>query len=250
MRVKLSQYLCGNQYPVDTVPGNAKRRDGIMGSIVIFGAGGRAGRAITAEARDRGHRVTAVVRDPAIHRDIAADGVTLVAGDVRDPQTTSTIPRGHDAVVSAVTPASSPEALANLGPLDADFFVDGVDALLQGMPRAGVLRLVLIGLFANLHDEHGRLVLDDPTSFPIHLRPFGLSHTAGLDRLRDADTTVDWLMLTPPAMLDVAAPRTGRYRTGGNRPGSASLSYADLAVAVIDEIETPRHHRTRTSVFD
>lgn len=110
--------------------------------------------------------------------------------------------------------------------------------------------LVLIGLFANLHDEHGRLVLDDPTSFPIHLRPFGLSHTAGLERLRDADTTVDWLMLTPPAMLDVAAPRTGRYRTGGNRPGSASLPYAGLAVAVIDEIETPRHHRTRTSVFD
>jgi putative NADH-flavin reductase len=224
-----------------------------MSSIAIFGAGGRAGRAITAEARDRGHQVTAVVRDPRKHSDIAADGVSVVQGDVRDLHATSTIPLDHEAVVSAVTPASGPEALANLGQLDEQFFVTGVDALLQGMKQAGVHRLVVIGLFANLQNEHGRLVLDDPASFPSQLRPFALSHTAGLDRLRTADTTVDWLMLTPPAMLDAAAPRTGRYRTGGDTvppSGPASLSYADLAVAVIDEIETPRHHRTRVSVFD
>ncbi|WP_410812624.1 NAD(P)-dependent oxidoreductase [Micromonospora sp. 067-2] len=224
-----------------------------MSGIAIFGAGGRAGRAITAEARDRGHRVTAVVRDPRRHGDIAADGVSVVRGDVRDPQATSTISDGHEAVVSAVTPASGPEALADLGHLDEQFFVHGVDALLDGLAHAGVNRLIVIGLFANLQDEHGRLVLDDHASFPSHLRPFALSHTAGLERLRAADTTVDWLMLTPPAVLSAAAPRTGRYRTGGDTvpsSGPASLSYADLAVAVLDEIEAPRHHRTRISVFD
>ncbi|GAB3158868.1 hypothetical protein GCM10027290_62840 [Micromonospora sonneratiae] len=113
-------------------------------------------------------------------------------------------------------------------------------------------RLVLIGLFANLVDEQGRMVLDDPEAFPSQLRPFALAHTAGLERLRAADTTADWLMLTPPALLDVTGPRTGRYRVGGETlvPGADRLSYADLAVAVIDEIETPRHHRTRVSVFD
>ena len=224
-----------------------------MGSIAIFGAGGRAGRAITAEARDRGHLVTAVVRNPRIHSDIAADGVRIVQGDVTDIHATSSIPRAHDAVVNAVTPASGPQPLADLGQLDHQFFVNGVDALLQGMAQAGVHRLVLIGLFANLLDAHGRLALDDPASFPSHLRPFALSHTAGLDRLRAAETTVDWLMITPPALLDAAAPRLGRYRTGGDtvpRSGPSSLSYADLAVAVIDEIESPRHHRTRISVFD
>jgi uncharacterized protein len=224
-----------------------------MSSIAIFGAGGRAGRAITAEARERGHRVTAVVRDPRKAGDITADGVSVVRGDVTDPGSTATILRDHDAVVSAVTPASSPEALAALGHLDDQFFVNAADALLHGMTEAGVARLILIGLFANLQDEHGRLILDDPASFPSHLRPFALSHTAGLDRLRAADTAVDWLMLTPPAMLDPAAPPRGRYRLGGDTvtpSGSTTLSYADLAVAAVDEIEAPRHHRTRVSIFD
>lgn len=220
-----------------------------MGGIVIFGAGGRAGRAITAEARHRGHQVTAAVRDPDRHPDLAAAGVTVVRGDVRDVDATSSIPRGHAAVVSTVTPASSPAALAGLGPLDERFFADGVDALLEGLPRAGVRRLVLIGLFANLLGADGRPVLDDPAAFPAQLRPFALSHTAGLDRLRAADTEVDWLMLTPPAGLDPAGPRLGRYRTGGDTAPPTGLSYADLAVAVLDEIDAPAHHRTRISVF-
>ncbi|MEV4510130.1 NAD(P)H-binding protein [Dactylosporangium sp. NPDC049525] len=220
-----------------------------MGGIAIFGAGGRAGRAVTAEALHRGHQVTAVVRDPGRHADLATAGVDVVQGDVRDPAATATIPRGHAAVVSAVTPFSSPEALARSA-LDERFFVDGVEALLDGLPKAGVRRLVLIGLFANLLGVDGRPVLEDPAAFPAQLRPFALSHTAGLDRLRAAGPSdVDWLMLTPPAGLDPAGPRLGRYRTGGDAAPATGLSYADLAVAVLDEIETPTHHRTRVSVF-
>lgn len=52
-------------------------------------------------------------------------------------------------------------------------------------------------------------------------------------------------------MLDNEVPRTGRYRTGGEQviaDGAPSFSYADLAVALIDEIETPKHHRSLTAV--
>ena len=49
-----------------------------MGEIVVFGAGGRAGRAAVAEARGRGHHVTAVVRDPAKYGDLGAEGVRVV----------------------------------------------------------------------------------------------------------------------------------------------------------------------------
>ncbi|RBQ06560.1 NAD(P)H-binding protein [Micromonospora sp. WMMC264] len=215
-----------------------------MTSIAVFGAGGRAGRAVTAEAHRRGHRVTAVVRDPARHPDLTS----AVRGDVTDPETVTSIGYGHDAVVHAVSPASGPDALAAAG-LDPEFFVRAADALLHGLARADVPRLVAIGLFATLIDAHGRPLYDDPAVLPAELRPFALSHAAGLDRLRAADTTVDWLVLTPPAALDVAGTRTGRYRLGGERaPASAPLSYADLAVAVVDEIESPRHHRTRVSV--
>ncbi|WCN79414.1 NAD(P)-dependent oxidoreductase [Micromonospora sp. LH3U1] len=222
-----------------------------MSSIAVFGAGGRAGRATTAEARQRGHTVTAVVRDPDKHRGITADRV--LRGDVRDAASVAAVSSGHDAVVNAVSPASDPEALAGLAHLDEQFFVSSVDALLLGMERAEVGRLVLIGLFANLVDHHGRAVLDDPTLFPHELRPFALAHTAGLERLRSTGTTVDWVMLTPPALLDAAAPRTGQYRIGGETlpEGSpAGLSYADLAVAIVDEIDNPLHHRMRISVFD
>ncbi|MDG4787919.1 NAD(P)H-binding protein [Micromonospora sp. WMMD1102] len=164
-----------------------------MSSIAIFGAGGRAGRAVSAEAGRRGHLVTAVVRDPDRYPDLAG----AVAGDVTDPHAVASIVCGHDAVVHAVSPASGPEALAALD-LDPEFFGRAADALLHGLARTGVPRLVVIGLFANLTDANGGLLLDDPAVLPRELRPFAVAHTAGLDRLRAARTTVDWLVLTRP----------------------------------------------------
>lgn len=218
-----------------------------MTSIAIFGAGGRAGHAVAAEAQRRGHRVTSIVRDPNKYPDISS----AVRGDVTDRRSVSTIVQGHDAVVHAVSPASGPGALATLD-LDPEFFAKAADALLYGLSQAGVPRLVAIGLFANLKDAEGRLLLDDPAVLPVELRPFALAHTAGLHTLQAAETMVDWLMLTPPAALHTDGPRTGRYQIGGERVPDlefAHLSYADLAVATIDEIEAPRHHRTRVSIF-
>ncbi|WP_329245599.1 NAD(P)H-binding protein [Actinoallomurus sp. NBC_01490] len=219
-----------------------------MTGIVVYGAGGRAGRAVTAEARGRGHRVTAVVRDPARYGDLEAEGVRVVRGDVTDRSTVPAIVGGHDGVVHAVSPFSGPEQ--GFAGLDPEFFVTAADALLDGMAAVSVPRLVVIGLFANLNDASGRPVMDDPAAFPPEIRPFAAAHTAGLDRLRERDgTAVDWLVLTPPARLEQAE-RTGRYTVGGEAapPADAHLSYADLAVAIVDEIETPRHHRTRVSV--
>ncbi len=219
-----------------------------MGEIVVFGAGGRIGRAVTAEARERGHHVTAVVRDPDGHADLGTGGVRVVRGDVTDAEGIARVAGRHDAAVHAVTPFTGPDqGFAGLDPL---FFVKAADALLDGLAEAGVPRLLVIGLFANLRDAAGRPVMDDPEAFPAAIRPFAAAHAAGLDRLRARDTAVDWLMLTPPARLEQGAARTGHYRLGGDTVSpSDHLSHADLAVAVVDEIETPRHHRTRVSVF-
>ncbi|MEV3859103.1 NAD(P)H-binding protein [Streptomyces sp. NPDC050095] len=213
--------------------------------ILVVGAGGRAGRAVTAEARARGHQVTAVVRDLGRHRHLAADGVELVAGDVTDAGRMAELAPGHAAAVHAVSPFSGPEQ--GFAGLDPEFFVKAADALLG----SGVPRPLFIGLAANLLDATGRPVMEDPSRFPAFILPFARAHTAGLDRLRAADPAPDWLMLTPPAGLDATLPRTGRYRTGGDTapPDDVPFSYADLAVAVLDEAERPRHHRTRISVF-
>ncbi|SNX57651.1 hypothetical protein SAMN06272735_2124 [Streptomyces sp. TLI_55] len=222
------------------------------GGIVVFGGGGRAGRAVTAEARRRGYGVTAVVREPARYPELHAEGVSVVRGDVTDPGSVRAVAGGHVAAVHAVSPFSGPEQ--GFDALDPDFFVTAADALLGGLTAAGVRRLVAVGLFANLLGADGRPVMDDPAVFPPEIRPFARAHTAGLDRLRAhaaSEDTVDWVMLTPGGGLEQDAPRTGRYAIGGERvPEGAgpTLSYADLAVAVVDEIERPTRHRTRVSV--
>lgn len=224
---------------------------GSRGGIVVFGAGGRAGRAVTAEARGRGYEVTAVVRDPARYPDLAVDGVTVVRGDVTDRGSVADVVGGRIAAVHAVSPFSGPGQ--GFDTLDPGFFVKAADALLGGLAATGVGRLVAIGLGANLLGADGRPVMDDPGAFPAEIRPFALAHTAGLERLREHRAgAVDWVMLTPAGHLEHGGVRTGRYRVGGERlpDGDAWLSYADLAVAVVDEIEAPARHRTRVSVFN
>ncbi|MFF8730698.1 NAD(P)-dependent oxidoreductase [Streptomyces sp. NPDC015171] len=224
-----------------------------MGAIVVFGAGGRAGRAVTAEARARGYAVTAVVRDPARYPDLRAECVTVVRGDVTDAGSVTATAAGHVGAVHAVSPFSGPEQ--GFDTLDPRFFVKAADALLDGLAAAGVGRLVAVGLGANLLGADGRPVMDDPLAFPREIRPFALAHTAGLNRLRErGGGPVDWAMLTPAGHLDHGGARTGRYRVGGEQLPAGSrepwLSYADLAVATVDEIEKPVRHRTRVSVFN
>lgn len=214
-----------------------------MGRIVIFGAGGRAGRAAVEEARMRGHQVTAVVRDPARYDDLAADGVAVVAGDVTDADSVAAVADGHDAAISAAYRADAPPA---------PFFTGAAIALLDGLTRAGVGRLLDIGLVATLETEPGVRIMDD-ADFPEPWRQFAQGHAKGLEVMRAATADLDWLVVTPPMVLD-DAPRTGSYQVGHrlltNDDGTSHLSYADLAVALLDEIEVPKHHRTQIAVAD
>ncbi|WP_185149401.1 hypothetical protein [Streptomyces sp. Ag109_O5-1] len=70
-------------------------------------------------------------------------------------------------------------------------------------------------------------------------------------RAERGEGAVDWVMLAPAGFLGHGGEHTGRYRVGGERVpgGEPRLSYADLAVAVVDEIERPLRHRERVSVF-
>ncbi|MBB5788709.1 NAD(P)-dependent oxidoreductase [Jiangella mangrovi] len=211
-----------------------------MTTIVVFGAGGRAGRAVLAEAAARGWTATAVVRDPARHPDLGNDGgssVRMVAGDVTDGDAVATLSAGHDAAVHAA---------ADLGTPAAQFFPAAASALLSGLAEAEVPRLVAVGLASQLPDVTGRPLIDTP-GYPAEYRDFMVGHGAGLEVFRTAHTVVDWLVVAPAGDFDPGGPRTGRYRFV---PGDAAarVSYADLAVAVADEIERPRHHRLHLGV--
>jgi putative NADH-flavin reductase len=208
-----------------------------MGKIVVFGAGGRAGRAAVTEARRRGHQVTAVVREPGKHGSLAGDGVRVVAGDVTDNDSVARVAEGHDAAISAVYDAAAEPGA---------FFTGAARALLDGLPRAGVGRLLVVGLASVLKNSSGTVLMDTP-GYPQEYRSFYLAHAAGAGVLRTGTDELDWLIVSPAGDFDHDGVRTGRYRTAA-ADAVIRISYPDFAVALLDEIDTPKHHRTHLGV--
>ncbi|MEV0124407.1 NAD(P)H-binding protein [Streptomyces sp. NPDC050703] len=211
-----------------------------MSDIVVFGAGGRAGRRTVAEARRRGHRVTAVVRDPARYGGPADSGVRVAAGDVTEAADVAALADGHDAAVNAAAvhgEGTDPEA----------FFTGAAHALVTGLRQAGVDRLIAVGLSTLLPGPDGVRLLDAP-GFPAEFRPFCLAHAAGLDLLRAQGATLDWLYVSPSGDFDHDGGRTGRYRTRALGDLADRVSYEDFALVLLDEIDTPRHHRSHLAV--
>ncbi|GAA3116320.1 NAD(P)-dependent oxidoreductase [Nonomuraea salmonea] len=195
----------------------------------MFGAGGRAGRAAVGEALRRGHEVMAVVRDPAT----VVAGADMAPGDVTDPGAIAHLTTGHDAVIMTAY-ATPPET----------FFPAAAKALIDGLSRSGVPRLIVVGLAATLRTAGGTRLMDAP-GFPPEYRPLCLGHAAMATGLRAS--ALDWLIVSPAGDFDPTAPRTGRYSITAADP-AGRISYTDLAVALLDEIDTPHHHRTHIGV--
>ena len=137
----------------------------------------------------------------------------------------------------STTPPREPDA----------FFTGAARALLDGLPRAGVGRLLVVGLASVLETAYGVALMDTP-GYPQEYRSFYLGHAAGADGAAcGRPAALDWLIVSPAGDFDHDGARTGRYRTAPADAGSR-ISYADLAVALLDEIDTPKHHRTHIGV--
>lgn len=215
--------------------------------LVVFGAGGRAGRAVVAEAMRRQRPVLGVVRDPARHPGLG-DDVPVVAGDLTDSDSLAAVLPGEiAALVNAVTPFTSPPE--SFEDFDPDYYVRLVENLVQAARGS---RVIEIGLAATLRTGSGR-VYEDATAFPAFLRPFAEARMKGLAAWRAQAAAVDWLVITPPPGLSLEAPATGEYRLAGDvldaRSANIPLSYADLAKAVLDQVEAPTLSRQQVTVY-
>ncbi|WP_296945356.1 NAD(P)-dependent oxidoreductase [uncultured Massilia sp.] len=213
--------------------------------IALIGATGFVGAAVLTELLARGHDVTALVRNP--DRLEARAQLAPRALDATDPDAVAQAVRGHDAVVSAFNPGwDAPGLYAK--------FMEGSRAIARGVEAAGVRRLLVVGGAGSLFVAPGVQLVDTP-QFTDHVPP---NIVPGAQAARDAlaelqaNTALDWTFLSPPAML-APGERSGAYRVGadallmdGERP--AGISVADLAVAIVDEIERPRHVRARFTV--
>lgn len=213
--------------------------------IALIGATGFVGSAVLPELLSRGHRVTALVRDPA--RLAPRDGLTTVVADVYDADAVAAAVRGADAVVSAFNPGWNDPSLY-------DRFMQGSAAIERGVQAAGVKRYLVVGGAGSLFVAPGVQLVDTPdfaSHVPANIVPGAKAARDTLAAMRQ-NTALDWTFLSPPAML-APGERTGRYRTGaddllmaGDRP--AGIAVTDLAVALVDELEQPRHVRARFTV--
>jgi uncharacterized protein len=215
-----------------------------MTKLIVFGAGGSLGRMVLEQARGRGLAVTAAVRDLGRQADVADTAVSVVRADATDAAAVAAIGRGHDAAIASLYQETVPHDV---------FYASAAAALLNGLADAGVSRLVVVGATPTLETEPGVRLMDG-AEFPAAYLPFAYGHAAGLHVLRSARaSTVDWVVLTPPFALDPNGPRTGSYRLGQDGilmgdDGPSGLSYADLAIALVDEAHAPTRHRTRAAV--
>jgi uncharacterized protein len=211
-------------------------------NIALIGATGFVGSAILPELLARGHRVTALARTPSKIAPHAA--LKLVQADVLDPAQVATAVAGHDAVISAYNPGwSEPDIHA--------LHLQASDAIVEGVKKAGVQRLLAVGGAGSLYVAPGLQLVDTP-EFPAAYKQGALAAREALKRLQ-RESTLDWSFVSPPIALAPGA-RTGRYRVGADEllPGEggqpAGISVADLAVAIVDEIERPQHLKKRFTV--
>lgn len=198
--------------------------------IAIIGANGKSGKLILKEAFNRGHEVTAIVRNAKDTAEnvkvIEKDLFNLTYEDVKD----------SDIIIDAFG-TFLPETL-ELHQTSLKYLSD----LLSGKPN----RLLVVGSAGSLYvnSEHTMRLLDSP-SMPEMYKPLSSNMVAAFDALRKRND-VNWTYFSPPVIFDAEGIRTGKYRIGGdelmvNSKGESTISYADAAIAIIDECEVGKH---------
>ncbi|WP_322009511.1 NAD(P)-dependent oxidoreductase [Paraburkholderia sp. J12] len=201
--------------------------------IALFGATGTIGSRIAAEAARRGHRVSALARQP--ERVVAGPNIVAAKADLLDAASVAAAVRGHDVVASAYAPPH--DHLADLQSASR--------ALVEGVREAGLKRLVVVGGAGSLEVAPGKQLVDSE-SFPAAWKGIALAHRDAFNFYRTV-TDLDWTFFAPAAMI-APGERTGQFRTGttaliADAKGESRISAEDYAVAFVDELEQGRFIR-------
>lgn len=209
--------------------------------VAIIGASGNIGSFIRDEALARGHQVTAIIRHPE-KITVRNSLLTVVKADILKDKVDELV-KGHDAVISAYNPGWSNPDIYNEQ-------IKGAKAIINGVKRSGIKRLLVVGGAGSLEVAPG-VQLIDTMSLPEQVKGGVLATRETLYMLKKEDE-LEWTFLSPPLTI-APGERTGRYRVGKdqllkNKDGESKISTQDYAVAMLDELEHPQHIRERFTV--
>jgi putative NADH-flavin reductase len=199
--------------------------------IAVIGATGNVGQRIVAEATGRGHEVVAISRSGG-GASVVGDGrIVAIQADLTDKAAIASAIEGADAVVLSV----------KFQDLD-------VEALLDALKDAK--RLLIVGGAASLYVAPG-VQLIDTEGFPDFIKVEAEPARQALARIQQ-ETDLDWTFLSPSVFFGPGE-RTGTFRLGKDElltaeDGKSHISYEDYAIALLDEIEQPKHQRERFTI--
>ena len=210
----------------------------------LIGPTGFVGSAILKEALDRGIQVTAIGRHPEKLQ--AQNNLTTAKSDVMDTDKLSEILKGNDVVVSAYNPGWANPDIYNE-------FLKGAQSIQEAVKKSGVKRYIIVGGAGSLFVAPNVQLIDTP-QFPAEWKPGALAARDYLNILKK-ENELDWTYVSPAIEMNPSTKheRRGTYRTGLDNPvfdvnNKSTISVEDLAVAIIDEVEHPKHSRVRFTV--
>jgi hypothetical protein len=199
--------------------------------VAVIGATGRAGSRIVTELLRRQHAVTGIARHPE-NLD-PQPGLVLKRGDVADENGMASLLSGHDAVIHSV-----------------HFLDTDLPRVLAAVRKARVARFLVVGGAGSLEAKPGVLLLHTP-GFREAAKLEAAAGLKFLQTLHD-ERELNWTFLSPSWSF-MPGERTGKFRLGSDKlltdaDGQSRISMEDYAVAMVDEIENPRHPRQRFTV--
>lgn len=214
-----------------------------MENVVLIGASGFVGNAILNELLSRGHKVTAVVRNPE-KINVSNPNLEIVKADIADTNAMVGICKGKEAIISAYNP----------GWTNPDIYEETLrnyPLILEAAKRSGAKRLLCVGGAGTLFCAPGLRVVDSgaiPDAIMGGVKSLGEFYLNTLMNEND----IDWIFFSPAGTLE-SGKRTGKFRLGKDdliidENGISHISVEDYAVAMVDELENPKHHCERFTI--
>jgi uncharacterized protein len=199
--------------------------------IALVGATGNVGTRLISELTRRGHHVTAIARHPETFQNQAF--VSPVSGDVQNENALAAVLAEHDVVIHSVK-----------------FVSTNASKMIAATKAAKVPRLLVVGGAGSLEVSPGLTLVNTP-DFPVEYKPETLAGVEFLNVLR-GEKELDWTVLSPSYVF-APGERTGRFRLGKDEllvaaDGQSRISTEDFAIALVDELEQPKHSRQRFTV--